>query len=93
MAYIDSLEIEGRGNFKVLATLDYDTQRDEVVDILWVDKNSHYFVGNSEGTDLVEPMYRTHWRQVSEEPNPDPDRVKLKNSHNKMIQNTMISRL
>ena len=61
MAYLDYIEIEGPGDCKVLDTLDDCTQRTEMVAVLWVDKNSCCFVGNSEGMAKVEPMYRTRW--------------------------------
>ena len=49
-------------------------------------KNRHYFVGNSEGTDQVEPMYRTCWRQVSEGMDYEPDCVDLETPHKKVIK-------
>ena len=66
MAYLDSIELEGQGDCKVIATLNDDNQRAEMVAVLWVDKNCSYFVGNSEGTAQVEPMYMTCWHQLSE---------------------------
>ena len=61
MAYLDYLEIEGQGDCKVLDILDDFTQRTEMVAVLWVDKNSCCFFGNSEGMAKVETMYRTCW--------------------------------
>ena len=59
MNYLDSIELKGWGDCKVLATLDDDTQRNEMVTVLRVDENCHYFIGNSEGTAQVKPIYRT----------------------------------
>ena len=86
MAYLGSLGLEGQGCFKVLSTLDYENQRVDMVAVLWFEKNRCYFVGNSEGTAQVEPMYRTYWCQVSEELNAEPDHVYLEIPDNKMIK-------
>ena len=57
-----------------------------MVAVLWVDKNRRYFVGNSERTAKVELMCRTHWPQVSEELNAEPDFVELEIPENNMIK-------
>ena len=77
MTYLDSLEIKGRGDCKVLATLDDDFQSADMVTVLWVDNKCRYLARNSEGTDQVGPMYRNCCNQVSEELNSEPDRVEL----------------
>ena len=86
MDYFDYIEIKGRGDYKVLSTLDDDTQRAAMVAFLWVDKHRRYFVGISGGTAQAGPMHRTRWCQFREELNADPDRVELEIPQNKMIK-------
>jgi hypothetical protein len=54
--------------------------------LLWADRNHRHFVGNAEGVQLTDPIYRTHWTQLDESESELPVRLELE------IQQTLMSK-
>ena len=55
--YLNGLELQDRGDRKVLVTKDEDGNLNTIA-IMWVDQNLRMFVGNAEGVEDREPIYR-----------------------------------
>ena len=75
MEYLQTQEIDGRGDHIFWVSLDDQKERLEILAVIWSDKNGHYFFGNDEGVAEVELMWKTRWHQVNKEPNIDLDQV------------------
>lgn len=43
--------------------------------LLWADRNHRHFVGNAEGVQLTDPIYRTCWTQLEESESELPVRL------------------
>ena len=66
MAYLDYIEIEGQGDWKFLSNLDDDTQRDEMMAVLWVKKSLLFcwqqWRNGSHGTNIQDSLKPSQWR-------------------------------
>jgi hypothetical protein len=68
--------LANRGDHKHLVSVD-ESGNVEMIELCWRDRNRRHFVGNAEGTDSAEPIFRTHWTQVEENQFDKPERLKL----------------
>jgi len=85
MQHLSSLELNGRGDFRVMTTTG--NQDSALKAVLWVDRDRRFFIGNAEADKVVEPIFRTRWRQVDDvATNADAERVELVIQQPLMVQ-------
>lgn len=77
MAYFNQAELQGKGDYKYLVSVDEETGEVEMIALLWADRNRRHFIGNAEGIELAEPIFRTRWTQVEESESEAPLRLEL----------------
>ena len=66
MAYFNDVKLSGKGDYKYLVSVDEETKEVDMIALLWADRNRRHFVGNAEGVQLTDPIYRTRWTQLEE---------------------------
>jgi len=66
MDYLHALEFLERGNMAYLYATDNNTIAIKVA-MAWLDWEQRYFIGNAEGFEYGEPIYRERWRQVEKD--------------------------
>ncbi|KAL7462969.1 hypothetical protein ACHAXS_003342 [Conticribra weissflogii] len=76
MDYLKQAEVERRGGMHALVSKDGDGVA-ELVSLMWVDRERRFFIGNMEGTEQTEPIYRKRWRQIDETMEEDAELVHL----------------
>lgn len=49
----------------------------EMISLVWLDRNRCHFIGNAEGTTIVEAIFRIRWTQVVNNSYDEPERLEL----------------
>jgi len=74
MDYLKTMPMEARGQCAGVYT---QIEENTLVAFVWVVRDRHYFITNAYGLGDGEPAVRTRWRQISTEPDSEPDRMRL----------------
>ncbi len=76
MQYLSHLHFHNRGDRHGVVAKDADGNP-TMMAFVWVDRERRYFIASAGSLAEGEPYHRNRWRQVSEEPNAEPERVEL----------------
>jgi hypothetical protein len=76
LAYLSALELHSRGDRRGLVTRDADGQA-TLLAFVWMDRNRRYFIASGSSLQEGLPYSRDRWRQVDEEDDAPPERVRL----------------
>jgi Transposase IS4 len=76
MDYLSNLRFYNHGDRHGVVTKDADGNP-IMLAFVWVDRERRYFIASAGSLAEGEPYHRNRWRQVSEEPNAEPERVEL----------------
>ena len=67
MHFINFNYLNECGDYSKLAGINEEDDSVCAIEIMWLDKNSHFFVGNAAPTTAEESLYCVSWRQVAEQ--------------------------
>lgn len=77
MKYLSEIELEKRGDREGLV-LKGEGGRPELLAFVWMDRDRRYFIASGSSLQEGEEYVRDRWRQVSDVPEADPERVTLR---------------
>ena len=86
MTYLDNQVMGKRGDRHCLASISEDTGETELVAITWIDRNRRFFVSTCYGLEEGEEIFRERYRQTSEDPEADPEKVAIQVSQPKAVE-------
>ena len=73
--YLGDEVLAERGARVVLASINEETGKTELVALTWLDRNRRNFVATAYGLGEGEEIVRTRFRQIDDDPEADPDKV------------------
>ena len=76
MAYLSGLELQNRGDYKGVHTLD-DEGNKKLGAFVWMDRNRRYFIMSRSSLEPGRDFQQIRMRQVDQEPDAEPERAEL----------------